>query len=98
MCAGADMPQAIDKRGDRAERWVSPRREYQRCLYRAQFYVWCCLRRHADCTLRDPITGRDLADNIAANRELAAIVHKALARHYISKARGMRGHFTRGQP
>ena len=84
------MPQAIELRGDRQARWVSPRREYQRCLYRAQFYVWSSLRRHADCTLRDPVTGRDLANGPQESRELAAIVNKGLARHYLAKARTIR--------
>ena len=91
------MPQAIDLRDDREPRYVSARRTYQRNLYRAQFYVWSVLRRHADCTLRDPITGRELANGMAESRELAAVTHKALARHYLAKARASRGDFTRGQ-
>jgi len=91
------MPQAIELRGDREPRWVSPRREYQRNLYRAQFYIWSVLRRHADCTLRDPITGLTLANGPAESRALAAITHKALARHYIARARAMRDHFVKSQ-
>jgi len=84
------MPQAIDKRGDRQPRWVSVRREYQRCLYRAEFYTWCCLRGHTGADMRDPVTGLVMGNSHGGKLALSSVVHKALARHFLQQAAVLR--------